>query len=98
MPELSDSAIFHRLWSLLGLHDPEILSRLKDAEIESLAIFLQKFDSLPWEPLTDNPHISQLRDNDLSPITPLGKSLYDQLIRRQKISLWKRLMFKLQGW
>ena len=98
MPDLQDSAIFHRLWGLFGLVDPMIRSRLNATEAEALDSFQKKFDSLLWEPLSDHPHISQLRDDDLSPLTALGKSLYDQLIRRHKISVWKRFRLKLQGW
>jgi hypothetical protein len=98
LPDLSDSAIFHRLWDLFGLLDPETRSRLNAAETEALATFLQRYNSLPWEPLAGHPHISQLRDDNLSSLTSAGKSLHDQLIRRQNISVWKRLSLKLRGW
>ena len=98
LPDLSDSAIFHRLWDLFGLVDPGTKSRLNAAETEALEEFMQCYNSLSWEPLADQPHISQLQDDDLSSLTSVGKSLYDQLIRRQSISWWKRLTLKLKGW
>ena len=98
LPDLSDSAIFHRLWDLLGLIEPATRTRLNATETEALEEFMRCYNSLPWEPLADQPHISQLRDDDLSPLTRVGKSLHDQLIRRQNMSWWKRLTLKLGGW
>ncbi len=98
LPDLSDSAIFHRLWDLFGLVDPATTAHLNTTETEALENFMRCYNSLPWEAIADKPHIAQLLDDDLSPLTPVGKLLYDQLIRRQNISWWKRLTIKLRGW
>ena len=98
LPDLSDSAIFHRLWDLFGLVDPAARSRLNATETETLDEFERRYNSLPWEPLPDRPYISQLRDNDLSSLKAAGKSLHDRLMRRQNASLWKRLSLRRRGW
>ena len=87
LPDLKDSAIFHRLWSLFSLADPEIRTCLTAAEQNALDKFTLRFNQLPWEPLDEHPHISQLRTDDLSPLIELGRSLHDLLIRRQNLSL-----------
>ena len=98
LPDLNDSAIFHRLWGLFGLVDPIVNSRLSTAEQVALDAFTRRFDELPWEILPEQPHISQLPDDDISSLTESGRNLYNHLIRRQKISLWRRIKLKLKGW
>ena len=98
LPGFEDSAIFHRLWSLFGLVDPAVRPHLSTMETEALDAFMQRFEELPWEPISGHPHISQLPDNDLSPLIDLGRSLHNHLIRRQKFPFWRRIANKLRGW
>jgi hypothetical protein len=84
MPGMSDSAVFHRLHSLLWtLREPEAIELLSENEQEILARFTRVFESLPWRVIPAYPHISELPDNDLTPLIPTGAQLFDLL--QQKV-------------
>ena len=77
MGAFSDSAFFHRMHGLLfvPLHEAEVVTLLSDEERVALTEFHRQFDSLPWRVIADHPHISELPDDDLSPLVPSGERL-----------------------
>jgi hypothetical protein len=83
MEAFSDSAFFHRMHELLWtLRNAEVVALLCDEERETLAEFNRQFDALPWRVIADHPHISELPDNDLSPLVPSGERLLRMLETR----------------
>ena len=77
MASFSDSAIFHRLRDLVWtLGESQVIALLNAEEITALADFNEAFDSLPWRKVEGYPHISELPDDDLSPLEPTGKRLF----------------------
>jgi hypothetical protein len=99
MVGFSDSAIFYRLWDLMGgVRDPLVASHLTEGEKEALAEFMTVFDSLAWEPVSSHPHVSEIPGDDLSPLLPAGRRLHDLVRRRSRVPLLRRLRLRLQGW
>ena len=83
--EFSDSAVFHRLHDLLWtLGEPPVWALLEDAEKAALAEFDEAFNSLPWRVIESHPHISELADDDLTPLIPAGARLYHLLEAHEK--------------
>ena len=83
MESFSESACFHRLhdlWWTLG--DAEAVALLTDDERAALAEFNRVFKSLPWRVIEAHPHISELPDDDLSPLIPAGEKLLRMLEAR----------------
>lgn len=83
MESCSESACFHRLhdlWWTLG--DAETVALLTDDERAALAEFNRVFKSLPWRVIEAHPHISELPDDDLSPLIPAGEELLRMLEAR----------------
>ena len=69
MPGFKDSAIFYRLWDLLGaIREPDVQARLSEEEKRSLSEFTETFQRLAWRPLPSHPHVSELAPDDLSPL------------------------------
>ena len=76
LESLSDSACFHRLYDLCWtLRDPEALALLTAEERAAVEEFENIFQSLPWQPVASLPHMSELQDDDLSPLIPVGERL-----------------------
>ena len=76
MEEFSDSACFNRLYHLFWtFHDAEPAALLNSEERAALIEFNRVFRSLPWQVIEAHPHISELPNNDLSPLIPAGEKL-----------------------
>ena len=86
MGAFSDSAYFHRMHDLLfwPLNDAEVTALLSDDERDALADFNREFDSLSWRVIADHPHISELPDDDLSPLVQPGERLLRLLEARNR--------------
>ncbi len=83
MESFSESACFHRLRDLSWTLDaPETLALLSVAEKAAIDEFDRIYGSLPWRVIDDHPHISELPDDDLSPLVPAGEKLLAQLDAR----------------
>jgi len=52
---------------------------LSDEERAALAEFNRVFKSLPWRVIEAHPHISELADDDLSPLMETGQRLLGML-------------------
>ena len=77
----SESAVFHRLRDLLWcIAEPDMAPFLTAEQSAALAEFERVYRSLPWRVIQEHPHISELPDDDLSPLVPAGTRLLD-LIR-----------------
>ena len=99
MPDLSDSAIFYRMWNLFSLEDPAVRVHLTGDERAALDAFNDKFHALPWEATLPQQHLRTLKDeNLLDSIRESGRALHNLLIRRQRIPLLRRIKLKIQGW
>ena len=76
MESCSESACFHRLHDIFWpLGDAETVALLTDDERAALTEFNRVFTSLPWRVIEAHPHISELPDDDLSPLIPAGERL-----------------------
>jgi hypothetical protein len=83
MKGFSDSAIFHRLHDLLWtFNEPEAVALLNPEEKACLMEFNEAFASLAWRPIVTHPHISEVPDNDLSPLIPSSTCLLKLLEKR----------------
>jgi hypothetical protein len=80
MPGLRDSAVFFRLWDLLNtLREPDVLAVLNDEQRRTARAFELAMAWLPWQMISSHPHISELPDDDLTPLMDVGRRLYDCL-------------------
>ncbi len=76
MEAYSASACFHRLRDLCWPREaPETAPFLSQEQRTALIAFEEIYHSLPWRPIADHPHISELPGDDLSPLVPAGKLL-----------------------
>lgn len=76
MESFSESACFHRLHDLFWtLGDPEAVALLNPEEQAAVAEFNRVFVSLSWRVIELHPHISELENDDLSPLLPAGAKL-----------------------
>jgi hypothetical protein len=92
MESFSESACFFRLHDLLWtLRDAEAVALLSDDERAALEEFNRAFQSLPWRVIEAHPHISELPDDDLSPLLPTGARLLGLLEARAA-------RFRRYGW
>jgi hypothetical protein len=83
MESFSESACFHRLHDLLWtLRDAEVVALLSEEERVASTEFARVFESLPWCVIQAHPHISELPDDDLSPLLPAGERLLGLLEAR----------------
>jgi hypothetical protein len=81
METFSQSAVFHRMKDLFWcIAEPEMAPFLTVEQIHALAEFERVYRSLPWRVIDGHPHISELPDDDLSPLVPAAERLYE-LIR-----------------
>jgi hypothetical protein len=72
----SDSASFHRLHDLFWtLRDAPAIALLGEDEKAALEEFNAVFNILPWRVIESHPHISELPNDDLSPLIPAGERL-----------------------
>jgi hypothetical protein len=97
MESFSESACFHRLYDLLWtLREKDVVAILSDEERAALADFTRVFESLPWRVIEASPHISELPDDDLSPLLPTGDKLLRMIEARTEGSerfAWLRRLF-----
>src|SRR5262245_30927464 len=85
MEDFSDSAIFHRLHSTLWTFtDPSAVNLLGANDRQTLHDFERIFAALPWQPMESHPHISQLANDDLTPLVEPGRKLLAVLNARIK--------------
>lgn len=83
MERCSQSACFHRLHSCFWtLRDSDAVALLSADERLVLAEFTRVFDSLRWRVIETHPHVSELPDDDLSPLLPAGEKLLQMLEAR----------------
>jgi hypothetical protein len=71
------------------------------AERGYLNDFNAVLESLPWRVIDDHPHISELANNDLSPLLPSATQLLQSLERRTKPSVaqqWWRKALSFLRW
>ena len=70
MEQFSDSACFHRLRDLFWcVGEPDMAPFLTPEQQRALAHFERVYHSLSWRVIEAHPHISELPDDDLSPLT-----------------------------
>lgn len=76
MESFSESACFHRLRDLSWcISHPEMAPFLTVEQAAALAEFECVYHSLPWRVIETHPHISELPDDDLSPLIPTAQRL-----------------------
>jgi hypothetical protein len=76
MESFSESACFHRLRDLLWcVAGPRMAPFLTAEQSAALAEFECAYRSLPWSVIEAHPHISELPNDDLSPLVPAGQRL-----------------------
>lgn len=93
LESFSESACFHRLYDLCwSFRDLQGLKLLNKREREAAAEFTRLFESLPWQPLADAPHISELPGNDLSPLVPAAERLLPMLKAAERFAWWRRFV------
>jgi hypothetical protein len=97
MEGFSDSACFHRLHDLFWtLRDAEAAALLNAEERAAAAEFNRIFQSLRWRVIEAHPHISELPDDNLSPLVPAGDKLLRMLearTARPRRFRWLRRLF-----
>jgi hypothetical protein len=83
MESFSESACFHRLFGLFWtLRDADATALLSDEERAAKEEFTRVFESLQWRVIQAHPHISELPDDDLTPLLASGERLL-QLLEAQ---------------
>jgi hypothetical protein len=83
MEGISDAAIFHRWMDLLWtFRETEAVSLLTQEEKHCLEEFNAVYESLPWQPLKNHPHISEVSDDDLAKLLPSVIRLLSSLEKR----------------
>ena len=76
MEQFSESACFHRLHDLFWcVGEPQMAPFLTPVQERALAEFDRAYGSLPWRVVEAHPHISELPDDDLSPLVSPGRRL-----------------------
>ena len=76
MEHFSESACFHRLRNLFWpIGDTQFASYLTQQEKDALSEFERVYQSLPWCVIATHLHISELPDDNLSPLVPFGQRL-----------------------
>ncbi len=76
MEAFSESACFHRLRDLFWcVAEPQMAPFLTPEQSAALAEFERAYHSLPWRVIDAHPQISELPDDDLSPLVPAGQRL-----------------------
>jgi len=102
MESFPESACFHRLRDLSWPSEhAQMAPFLTPEQSAALSEFEQVYHSLPWCVLADHPHISALPDDDLSPLMPAGKRLFElmhpeaQSHRAPRAPNWFRRVFGL---
>lgn len=84
MENYSESTCFHRYRDLLWpISEPAMEPYLTREQSVALAAFEQVYHSLQWRIIEGHPHISELPDDDLSPLVPFGEHLL-RLIKPQE--------------
>lgn len=95
MQGFSDSAVFYRLHDLFWtLRAADALALLTDNERLVVREFDRLFDSMPWRVIPSHPHVSELPDDNLTPLIPAGEKLLRMLERaahRQRFGWLHRL-------
>ena len=77
---LPDSAIFYRLWVLFDcLREPDVVAALDEEQKAADADFRAAMQSLRWRVVSIDPDIKQLEQEDLEPLKPAGRRLFDAL-------------------
>jgi len=77
MEAFSESACFHRLKDLFWcIAEPEMAPVLTAEQSAALTEFERVYDSLAWRVIDGHPHISELPDDDLSPLVSAAERLY----------------------
>jgi hypothetical protein len=85
MESYSESACFYRLRDLFWtLRDPKATALLNEEEREALREFDSVFNSLPWRVIEAHQHVSELVDDDLTPLLPSATRLLDLLELRAR--------------
>src|SRR4051812_30699955 len=80
MPGCKDSAVFFRLWDLFDtMREPTVLAELTPEQRAAADSFHAVMLRLPWRVLPEHPHISELPNDDLSPLIEPGKRLFSAL-------------------
>ena len=80
MPGCKDSAIFFRLWDLFDcLREPSVINELTPEQRAAADAFHDAMNRLPWRALPEYPHVSELPDDDLTPLIEPGKRLFSAL-------------------
>jgi len=96
LPGFSDSAVFHRWMDLFWtLREPEAIALLTPEEKGYLVEFTAALNALPWKPIEDHPHISEVADGDLSTLVPSATRLLESLERRTRPSVVQRVWRKI---
>lgn len=97
MESFSESACFHRLRDLSWcIAQPEMAPFLTAGQSAALAEFERIYHSLPWRVIETHPHISELPDDDLSPLIATGQrllKLINAATRRPPTLRWLRKLF-----
>lgn len=76
MENFSESACFHRLHDLFWtFRDADTVALLNAEERAAVIEFNRIFRSLRWRVIEAQPHISELPDDNLSPLVPVGEKL-----------------------
>jgi hypothetical protein len=95
MQGFSDSAMFYRLHDLFWtLGEADALALLSNDERLVVREFDLLFDSMPWRIIPSHPHVSELPDDDLTPLIPAAERLVRMLKRaasRQRFEWLHRL-------
>jgi hypothetical protein len=78
MEQFSESACFHRLHDLFWcIREPQMAPFLTPAQERALAEFDRLYRSLPWRVIAAHSHISEVLDDDLSPLVAPGLRLLE---------------------
>jgi hypothetical protein len=71
-----DSAYLHWLYEeCWTFRDARAVALLNDEERAVLAEFNRAFESQPWRVMEAHPHLSELPNDDLTPLIPAGEKL-----------------------
>ena len=99
MREFSDGAFVHRIFDLLfTMRQDWVVVRLTDEEKRALSEFDAAWSALPWMPLPEHPHVSEVSDEDIRALVAPSRKLDHLLELRTGDTLIPVIYRIFKGW
>lgn len=89
MRGFSDPAIFYRWMELMWcFREPEALAFLTTEQAKDVKEFNAIFASVPWQPIVDHSHMSDVAESELAALLPSAERLLRSLESASRTKRW----------